>query len=573
MPDKIGQAGQVINFNFVNNFVAENLNRLLYAAFTPGVLKLEYTYVHDSDEIELTEFSALILPKNKNFLVKADLHSSLKIKIDANPYLVAWMDWIEPPSGFVYDSWYYGTSGYSSYSGYYDIPWIACTLDADEDEFTSANHNLEAGDVVRFYSTVGSLSADVNYYVVYVDTDTFQISEESDGDALDLTLSGSTQYRKINSHITRFNMVSEDDYDPTYHVLLGEFKYVTIGSVVHRVFDTLYQSRVYLSDNCINYDKVQWSGVSGWEGVSGYSGYSGPRTLDGSNSTRMGLSGWSGISGVYDETDGTIERYVGHNSGYIPISDTTINLGLNAEKLNNIPAGNNDNSIAVVNGVVCSNLVAARLFLDGVEYGLGQSGLKGYSSFSGYTGWSGFSGESGYRSYVSGYIPISNEILQTKLNAEYLEGYALEDLSASDHTHNIEFLEDGTVFKVLTGVNEDGLVTSAGLQDGVLQYRHQSLTTPFRYDGLVAAKMFALAGQIGRGQSQVVSFRKEFSEKPRVFILNNETDEWKAVNEEDITTVGFEVNWEENTKSDGSDNLVSDTTDFSCYWIAIGQLV
>jgi hypothetical protein len=573
MPKKIGAAGQVINFNFINEFVAENLNKILYSTFTPGILNLEYNYVYDDTEIEITEFSALVLPKDKNFLVKADFHSPLKITIDSKPYLVAWMDWLEPSAGYVYDSWYYGASGYSSYSGYYDIPWISCTFDESTDKITSANHNLEIGDVVQFSTNLGGIITLTNYYVIAVETNTFQVSTTPAGTETDLIISGSNNYQKINSHILRFDMKSEEELDLSYQIILGEFKEDTIGSVVYRVFDTLYQSRVYLNNNCINYDKVEWL-LSG-EGTSGYSGYSGPRTLEGSDSDHMGISGWSGISGVYDETDETIERHLGHASGYIPLNDGVLNLGLNAQYLNGISAGNEDNNIAIANGNLCSNLIAARLFLNGVEYGIGQSGKSGYSGFSGYTGWSGFSGASGYRSYTNGYIPVSNSVLQTQLNAEYLEGYKLEELSPVDHTHYIEFIEDGTLYRVLTGVDENGLVTTDGIQDLALTYNHQSLSTPFRYDDISPKKMFMLAGQIGKGQSQIVSFRKTFADNPRVFLLNNETDEWKAVNEEKINTVGFEVNWTENTKSDPSGvsgYLVSDTTDFSTYWIAIGEL-
>lgn len=562
MQGKIGAAGQIINFNFVHDFIAQNLNKILYATFTPGILNFQYNYVVDDTGIEITEFSGLVLPKDKNFIVKVDFHTPLKIIIDSKPYLVAWMDWLEPPSGFVYDSWYYGASGYSSYSGYYSVPLVACTFDESTDEITSANHNLEVGDIVQFSTNLGGIATLTNYYVIAVETDTFQVSTTASGVVIDLTISGANNYQKLNSHILRFDMKTEEELDLSYQILLGEFK----DDSGVRVFDTLYQSKVYLNNNCINYDKVQ---------EDGYSEYSGPRTLEGSTSDHMGISGWSGVSGVYDETDETIERYAGHASGYIPISDTIINLGLNAQYLNSVTAGNEDNNIAIANGVECGNLIAARLFLNGVEYGIGQSGKKAYSGFSGYTGWSGYSGVSGYRSYASGYIPVSNSILQSQLNAEYLEGYKLEELSPVDHSHYIEFLENGTVYRILTGVDENGLVTTAGIQDVALTYDHQSAFVPFRYDGLASKKMFMLAGQIGRGQSQIVSFRKPFAEEPRVFLLNNETDDWKAVNEEDITTVGFEVNWTENTKSDPSGvsgYLVSDTTDFSTFWIAIGNL-
>jgi len=571
MQGKIGAAGQIINFNFVHDFIAQNLNKILYKTFTSGILNFQYNYVDDDTEIEITEFSGLVLPKDKNFIIKVDFHTPLKIVIDSKPYLVAWIDWLEPPSGFVYDSWYYGASGYSSYSGYYDMHSVSCTFDENTDEITSANHNLEVGDIVQFSTNLGTIATLTNYYVIAAETDTFQVSTTASGTAIDLTISGSNSYQKLNSHILRFDMKTEEELDLSYQILLGEFK--DNGGV--RVFDTLYQSKVYLNNNCINYDKVQWSGISGWEGSYGYSGYSGPRTLEDSTSDYMGISGWSGVSGVYDETDETIERYAGHASGFIPISDTAINLGLNAQYLNGITTGNEDNNIAIANEVQCENLIAARLFLNGIEYAIGQSGKKAYSGFSGYTGWSGYTGVSGYRSYVSGYIPVSNSILQTQLNAEYLEGYKLEKLSPVNHTHYIEFLENGTIYRVLTGVDENGLVTTAGIQDLALTYDHQSTAVPFRYDGITSKKMFMLAGQIGRGQSQIVSFRKPFAEEPRVFLLNNETDDWKAVNEENITTVGFEVNWTENTKSDPSGvsgYLVSDTTDFSTFWIAIGNL-
>jgi len=37
MQGKIGAAGQIINFNFVHDFIAQNLNKILYATFTPGI--------------------------------------------------------------------------------------------------------------------------------------------------------------------------------------------------------------------------------------------------------------------------------------------------------------------------------------------------------------------------------------------------------------------------------------------------------------------------------------------------------------------------------------------------------
>jgi hypothetical protein len=81
--------------------------------------------------------------------------------------------------------------------------------------------------------------------------------------------------------------------------------------------------------------------------------------------------------------------------------------------------------------------------------------------------------------------------------------------------------------------------------------------------------MFTLAGEIGSGGSTSVIFRKTFTTPPKVFLLNNETDEYKAVKEADITTTGFTVTHTENTSGT---NLVADTTAFSTYWMAVGEL-
>jgi hypothetical protein len=68
-----------------------------------------------------------------------------------------------------------------------------------------------------------------------------------------------------------------------------------------------------------------------------------------------------------------------------------------------------------------------------------------------------------------------------------------------------------------------------------------------------------------------VTFRKEFSGKPRVFLLNNETDEWKSVDDAGVSGWGFWVNHLEGTSGA---NLASDTTaPFSTHWIAFGELV
>ncbi len=89
MSKKIGTAGQIINFNFVHSFVAENLNKILYATFTPGVLNLTYNYINDDTEIEITELSALVQPKiNQIFLFVSIQPNPLRCQIFPRPILI-----------------------------------------------------------------------------------------------------------------------------------------------------------------------------------------------------------------------------------------------------------------------------------------------------------------------------------------------------------------------------------------------------------------------------------------------------------------------------------------------------
>jgi hypothetical protein len=496
MPEKIGLGSQIINFNFVHTFVAENMNKNLYQMLSPGVISATITAPFSSTAVILSNFSALIRPQDKDFIVKTDFMGEVKLAVRD----IVWV----PPSG--------------------PVP----------------------GPVVDIRTA---------YLVARM---TWQ----------------ETEYDYDTDNIVEVLLIDPLNYDSTYDVLIAT---VSVNSLYEVIGYTLYdQTRVYLHSNCINYDTVQWSGTSGWEGPSGYSGYSGPRTLAGSDSSFMGLSGWSGEGGVYDADDPLIQRWPGNASGNIPISNDVMNVNLNAQYLNSFTAGNEDRMIGVKNGLLCENMVAARLFRSGVEYALGVSGVSGYSASSGYDSISGFS------AYVSGYIPISNGVLQTELNTEFLGGYSLSQYSASGHTHSYDTILDGDTYKKISTVDIEGLIHTDAIDEDALEHRHQSLNTDlaFRYDyesaTYTAKKMFALAGYTGLGGDQTITFRKTFTSPPRVFLLNNETDEWKAVKEADISTTGFTITHTENTKTDsGTDELVTDTTDnpdFSSAWLAVGEL-
>ena len=540
MPVKIGKGSQIINQNFITEFVSENLNKLLWQLFSPGVLKFSFKNPPLSSEIEILDFSALIRPRNKNFLVKVDTHTSLKIVANPNkPYLIARMDWLIPSiNGYSYDTANYMV-GMSGYSGYFFDPTFSCTLNSTTNTVLLTNHTLSVGDIIRFDLTIGGVIKDIDYYIIEVATGSFKISETTTGISTIITSSVPNSFRKMNTHIVRFDMISSDTFDSTYDILLGELKF-TSGLLTS--VDITNQTQVHLSDNCINYDLVQRSGV---------------RTLDGTNPSYI--------------DDGVIQRKPGYASGNIPISDNTININLNTQYLNGITASNADNSIGLKNNILSKNMTSARLFLGNYEYAIGQSGLTSYSGFSGYTGISGWSGVSGFSAY-SGYLPLNNTILQTRLNAEYFGGYKLSDFSMIGHSHNLDEIIDGSTYAKLGGVDTDGLVKTEGLYDGALEYRHQSITNPFRYDNTVEKKIFILTGEIGLGGSTSVSFRKTFADPPRVFLLNQETSEWKSVtdNGTNITTTGFIINHTENTSGA---SLMADTTPFSTSWLAVGELV
>lgn len=447
MSGKIGKASQVINFNFVHEFVSENLNKLIYSTFTPGVL--EFTYVITPTTIQVTKFSGLILPYDKEFLVKADTMSTwtLNIIFEKAPYLIARMIWEEPVNGYDYD------------------------LDS----------------------------------------------------AIQLLL------------------VAEGEVDPDFDILLGVIQFT---AHVPTSVDVSGQTKVYLNNNCINYDLLQRTGV---------------RTLDGTNPNHIDY---------VDENGAITSLSVGNNSGNVPLTNETLNDNLNAEYLHGISVGNLDNNIGLKNNILSKNMIGARLYLNSNEYGIGQSGLLSYSGFSGYnvSGWSGASGWVG----MSGYIPISNAVVQSSLNAELFGGYESTDFSLLGHTHSLDEIADSTIFKRISNVDTDGLITTNGMDSDIFDYRHQSMTNPFRYDEGNEAKIFTLIGEIGSGGSTSVTFRKTFATPPKVFLLNNETDEWKSVDEDDISETGFIVHHSENTSGT---SLVSDTTAFSTGWMAVGELV
>lgn len=522
MSNEIGTESQIINFNYVHKFISDNTNKFLYKIFNPGVLDFQFS--NDSNSITINDFSAFLIPKDTEQLIKVDTMNSFtlsNITDSAKTYLVAYMDPLTPPNDY----------DYSDVVDHKKLP-IACTLDTKVDYIISTGHSLINGDIVIFYTTIGGIDSSKKYYVINAALDIFQISETANGTPIDLignTLASNT-YFKINNILVYFDVIESTNYDSSYMLLLATIEY--IGSLILLI--TPYSSNVFLSDNCINYDYVQRSGVRG---------------LLGSNVT--------GISG-YTIND-------------IPLSNTIVNVKLNAEYLNGITTGNAAGNIPINNEKLSTNLVAARLFLNSYEYAIGQSGISSYSGFSGYSGISGFSGASGYSAY-SGYIPINNNILQTSLNAEYLGGYKYSEFSINGHTHTLDEIADGITYKKVFNVNSNNLLTSESITDKSLDYKHQdNLTTKsWHYNAGNPSKIFMLSGEIGLNGSTTITFRKPFSSIPYVFLVNNETNEIKSV--KSVTVNGFIINHNENTKSDGGGNLVSDTTYFTTRWIAVGKL-
>jgi len=523
MPNKVGIGSQIINYNYIPEFVAENLNKFLFNIFTPGVFRFYKTF--NGANIVINEFSAFLNPKfNTNTLIKIDtmLPFTVTSTSPLNTYLVAHFKWITPPNGFDYDDNVVST--------------VNCVLNTIVDYIMSTGHTLVDGDVIRFSTSICGIDNEVTYYVINSELDKFQISESSNGDPIDLTGTNLTvnTYTKLTNIMVFFNFVSPQTFDSSYHIKIAKIGYT--GSNISSVTPNY---ECYLKDNCINYDTVQRSGV---------------RTIATTNVT--GISGYS----------------AGNNSGDIPISNGTINTNLNAEFLNGISAGNVAGQIAIKNNILSNNVIIARLFLGSYEYGIGKSGIDSYSGFSGYTGISGFSGASGYSSY-SGYLPLNNGSLQLGLNTEYLGGYLYSDFALAGHTHSLDDIVDGTTYNKVINVNSNNLLTNDSINDESVQYRHQQNvgTTSWQYDGGAANKIFMLSGEIGLNGSTTVTFRKTFVSAPHVFLINNETNEIKSVNI--VSTTGFTINHRENSKSDGGGNLVSNNTYFSCKWIAIGQIV
>jgi len=533
----IGDGSQIINFNYIQEFTSEYLNKFLYKIFTPGVLKFSYDdLVKGTNAITINEFSALLHPKNKlETLIKIDIMKPITIPLFSisNTYLVASYEWITPPNGYDYDD----------ASDSIKTP-IYCKFQKETNYIISTGHTLIDGDIVRFKTKIGGVDNLLFYYVINSSSDKFQISTTSiENTPLDLTSNDINYYSKLNNHLVYFDVIDPSTYNDTYHILIGEFSFnPNTGWVTW--LDLTPMTIVYLNEYCINLDNIAQSGI---------------RILKNSNPNIIGYNNGPNYN-------------VGNSYYEIPVSNSVLNSKLNAEFLNGAMANNAAGSIALKNNSLSHNLVAARLFLNTFEYAIGKSGITNYSGFSGYTGISGWSGTSGYSSY-SGYIPLNNYVLQLNLNAEYLGGYKYNEYAQSGHTHLLDEIKDGTTYSKIDGVDSNNLLTTNGINNGAIEYQHQdNITNPLHYINAIPAKIFMLSGEIGKGGSTTVTLQKSFSTTtPYAFLMNNDTDENKSISVAPTAT-GFIIHHLENTKSDGGGNLVSDTTEFSAKWLSVGEL-
>jgi hypothetical protein len=317
-----------------------------------------------------------------------------------------------------------------------------------------------------------------------------------------------TAYDYNVDNIVNFLLVSSDEVLPT-DVVLGSL--IFDGSI--KGIDYYSQTKVYLHENCIPYDKINSNNT--W-------------TIEDSNINS--ISGYSAIN----------------MSGHIPLNNSGLNLGLNAQYLGasgysdvGVTAGHVGGTIPVLDGVVNENLKAINIFSGSGIYSIGNN---------------------------SGYIPLNNNELSKGLKVEYLGGYQDHEYSLSGHVHDLDDINDGDIYKKIYGINSSGYATPDSITDGALKYQH--LDDSFRYHSGIPAKTFMVFGKIGLNSSKDVIFKYKFTSKPLVFILNNETDDYKTPY--NITINGFSINHSYNTINNGG--LVIDPNKFNCQWIAIGEL-
>jgi hypothetical protein len=310
-------------------------------------------------------------------------------------------------------------------------------------------------------------------------------------------------------NIVNFLLVAPNEVLTT-DVILGSL--IFDGSI--KGIDYSTQTKVYLHENCIPYDKLNSNNT--W-------------TLEGSDVNS--ISGYSAVN----------------QSGHIPLNNSGLNFGLNAQYLGasgysdvGVTAGHMGGTIPILDGIVNENLKAKNLFSGSGIYTVGNN---------------------------SGCIPLNNNELSKGLKVEYLGGYQDSEYSLSGHIQNLDEINDGEIYKKIYGINSSGYATPNSITDGALKYQH--LDDSFRYHSGIPAKTFMVFGKIGLNSSKDVIFKYKFASKPLVFILNNETNDYKTPH--GISINGFSINHQNNSMSVGG-NLSIDPNKFNCSWIAIGEL-
>jgi len=181
--------------------------------------------------------------------------------------------------------------------------------------------------------------------------------------------------------------------------------------------------------------------------------------------------------------------HAGNGSGYIPVSNGIMNIGLNADLLNGY------SGIDLAKKWQQNSSLNAQYLAD--EFGVFHNPGNLFDN-----------------------IPLSNLNTNLGLNAELLGNSGINNYENVEHSHGLDNILDGPRFKRLLGVSINHLVTHDSFKNGVIttdKINPQGIFS--ENDDLTGNKIKIVTGQVTTSTNRtLVAFNEMFSKNPKVLL-------------------------------------------------------
>lgn len=177
-----------------------------------------------------------------------------------------------------------------------------------------------------------------------------------------------------------------------------------------------------------------------------------------------------------------------------------------------------------------------------------------------------------------GDVPLSNKNLNNGLNGEYLGGQTFGYYSDIDHIHNLDYITDGVIFKKVLDVDTNHQVTNDSFSDG-------EITSNKFTDECMYAKNDDLGGQIKIVTGEIttstnltlISFNKIFNNVPLIMLqlVSSTGTAYDIVHNKyqaiDVTNSNFTLDYTSYRSTiDGNNYVVISPPTITLQWMAVG---